>query len=425
MPFKRLDALQLASRLVGWLNHDFCPGANRWVHWMKHPTVPLIVAAFAALICGVMVNPSAILLAASLPIVLLLGVVWPWVALLGLRVELEFEHRRATEGEPTGVLLKIHNKCPWPVWGLTLDRGFRRFGRERTAWALARVAGWSTTQLRFEFTPDARGEFPCEPARTRTAFPFGLWHSERAVEIKSTLLVWPRVIPLESIPDSADLRESPDRMAPRRVGDMGDLMGTRLFRQGDSLRRVHWSQTARQGKMIVCERQAAAQSAVQVVVDLDPNSHSVPGPDGTLEWTIRVAASICDCLRKNHAWVECVVGSDRIIWPEGAVGRQRLLDHLARLPFEGRALSPSATKPARLGLLQFVCTTPRGMATGVARGPVQTTRFVAVDSTSEAESDIARPHAAIRLVVGDNPLGENPATRFRQEWERSCHASAR
>ncbi|RPI80894.1 MAG: DUF58 domain-containing protein, partial [Planctomycetaceae bacterium] len=238
----------LAARLVGILNHDFCPGANRWVYWLKHPAVPLVAAAGAALICGVMVNANALIVGLALVAVLVLGCVWPWIVVRGLRAELEFDHARGREGEPSGVRVRISNRCPWPALGLALERGFSRFGSEEKGVALARIAGWSNTEFRWEFTPDSRGEFPCEPCRLVTAFPFGLWRAARPVRVVAPLLVWPRIVPLASIPDAADLTPAEEGLSPRRVGQTGDLMGTRGFREGDSLRRVHWPQTARQGR---------------------------------------------------------------------------------------------------------------------------------------------------------------------------------
>ena len=33
------------NRVDDFLNYDFCPWANRWVYWMKHPLVGVAVVA--------------------------------------------------------------------------------------------------------------------------------------------------------------------------------------------------------------------------------------------------------------------------------------------------------------------------------------------------------------------------------------------
>jgi uncharacterized protein (DUF58 family) len=62
-------------------------------------------------------------------------------------------------------------------------------------------------------------------------------------------------------------------MSDRTAGETGDLLGTRLFRAGDSLRRVHWVQTARQQQLVVTERQSPAGSVVRVCVDTAAESY--------------------------------------------------------------------------------------------------------------------------------------------------------
>lgn len=189
--------------------------------------------------------------------------------------------------------------------------------RERPAWRLARVAGWATTEFEWSFIPRCRGEYPSQPPRLVTGFPFGLRHASRPVTVEQPLLVWPQIVPLETLLDAAETRPSDDFCSDHRVGDSGDMTGTRPFRDGDSLRRVHWAQTARHGRMIVCERQAPAQSAIRVEFDSDQHLHRGSGGNSTLEWSIRLAASICAAYHRENAHVECCFGHEviPIIWP--------------------------------------------------------------------------------------------------------------
>jgi len=439
MPRAFIKLLELGSHVAGALNHDFCPGANRWVYWLKHPSVPLIAAAVAALICGVFVNPQAFVLAAALTGVLVLGALWPWLALRGLTAELEFDRSRGVEGEPAGVRLRIRNRSPWPVWGLALDRGFRRFARDNRPFALARVGGWSTQEYRFHLIPEARGEYPTEPVALRTSFPFGLWSAEASVQVASSLLVWPRIIRLESIPDAADLSQASDRVSSNRVGDQGDLMGTRLFRPGDSLRRVHWVQTARLGRMIVCERQLAAQSAVCLEVDLDPAHHSPPGRDGTLEWTLRLAASIADALHGHQARVELESAAGRFVWPEGVAGRRRGLDQLARIPFAGMEGAIPGGRRGSAALIRFVCTTPTGWqarvgrsgSAGVNTGGIRVMLVVPEGTHPTTLPPLPRGSCVVwagelpgATAADGSPADEERTRQIRRQWERSCHAQA-
>ena len=436
------------SRLADLLTHDFCPGANRWVDWLKHPSVPLFLGLGMSLATAVCLAASAWILVCGLGLVLLLGGVWPWVSLRGIQARLEFQQSRGVEGEPTPAVLEIINRSPWPVWGLTLKQGFRRWPGVGPAWALARVAGWSTSRVPFDFVPDSRGEYPCGLPCVTTSFPFGLWLASRPVVVQNPLLVWPRRCELASIPDAPDVREWSDNLSARRTGDQGDLTGTRLFRPGDSLRRVHWAQTARHGRLITAERQAVAQSAATVELHLDSESHSTPGPQGTLEWTIRVAASVCSVLQAQHAAVDLCLAGERIPVVGDGVLRQRWLDRLARVPHEGL---PASSRRASFGKgrgLRLFCTTFAGMThdrAGVQGGGW----WIVVQPGGEAaEGETVLTGAgrvAVRLVLPVSMAGEDLVSdgvedssagaglhqawerielQFRQQWEQSCHGMA-
>jgi hypothetical protein len=175
--------------------------------------------------------------------------------------------------------------------------------------------------------------------------------------------------------------------------------------------------------LIVCERQAAAQSAVRVELDVTSEAHRGTGSEGSLEWTIRAGASICECLRSHHAHVECWLGGEVIAVGETNLGRVRLMDRLARVPFTGAAGSAKSVAPGRGDILRIVCTTPVGQA--ARRGSVvdrQTTRWVMISSPALPADAMDAGGAVIRLRTGD---GHDPASQFSRDWERFCHAATR
>lgn len=323
------------------LTYDFCPQANRWFDSMKRPIASLGLAAVAALACAIFVKPLAFVAFCAVLLVVLLGYFWPSIAVRGLSCAVRFRQSRVTEGEPVRAVVKITNRWPWPVWGLAVEGGFAandsatppvaaNSASANESVALACVAGWSTSEFEWEFVPLCRGEYPLETPQLVTGFPFGLRKAGVLVKVEHKLLVWPRLIPLETLLDAAETRPSDDIFSEHRAGDSGDMTGTRLFRDGDSLRRVHWAQTARQGRMIVCERQAAAQSAIRVVFDSDPHLHRGQGPDSTLEWSIRIAASICAAYHRENSHVECCFGHETIPLQAGSSGMKSFLDALSR-----------------------------------------------------------------------------------------------
>jgi uncharacterized protein (DUF58 family) len=111
----------------------------------------------------------------------------------------------------------------------------------------------------------------------------------------------------------------------------------RPYRRGDPLRRIHWPQTARHDRLVVCELQRQAAPALQVVLDVHDDVHSGPGPDGSREWAIRIAASFLERGIEQGADVEAVLGG-RAVAPRGgsvATRRALVLDALAEIGPEG------------------------------------------------------------------------------------------
>ena len=455
----------LGQRLSRLLTYDFCPWANQWVYWMKRPIASLSFAAVAALTCAVFVKPLALVAFGAVVLVVLLGYLWPAIAVRGLTCRLRFQQRRITEGESAVALVTIINRWPWPVWGIAIEGGFGgkfsaadNSSSNHGSVALARVPGWSTSEFQWEFVPICRGEYPLVPPTLVTGFPFGLRKASRPVTVQQTVLAWPRLIPLETLLDAAETRPSDDLFSDQRVGDSGDMSGTRLFRDGDSLRRVHWAQTARQGRMIVCERQAAAQSAIRVVFDSAPHLHRGISGEGTLEWSIRIAASVCAAYHRENASVECCFGHETIPLRSGSNGMKTFLDTLAKwkpcdnehdphgrsvrhgdgsrsemsvVRHEAHCDHEHASHQCRrihhrnCGVFQLTITTDLGLEHRTEHRHVHgDQRLIVLNTAAFAEScaicgEEHRPPNRLSIVL-DRP--DDVVSDFRRKWRQVCHA---
>lgn len=403
----------LLGRAQDALHYDFCPWANPWVYWMKHPLWSLSLALAASIICGVIVNPNVLIVSGVLLVSMSLGVTWPWVTMHGVSGAIEIERRRCCEQKPVTVRLRITNRWPWPVWGLYVDGGF--FDDAQPVLALSRIGGWSTSEFDWTFVPTRRGVYPQSPPAIATKFPFGLTQASRPLGVSGRLIVWPETCALKSLPDAVELDFREDRLTDRQAGQQGDLLGTRLFRQGDSLRHVHWAQTARQGRLIVCERQAAARCALRVVIDLQAEHHQNVGTSAsTLELVLRLAASICESLHRQHAAIECWLGDRQFTLDSGSHSLRMLLDALAAVPVAGVSHG-LPLRPVREDVWTVAVTTERGCQTPVLHS---VRRIVVVSAGS--------PPACVEC--GRNCwLSIAPTEHWREEfphrWRRACHVA--
>jgi uncharacterized protein (DUF58 family) len=332
---------QAAEQLDRALRTDFCPWMNRWVYWVKEPFWCVVLAAVLSLSVGLFINPVALLLTAVLVLLGGLAAALPWLTMRGLDCVVTVDQSRGRVGESLGVRLRIRNRRFWPAWGVSLSGGFptnrgdlAMNPQKASGVALARIPGRAEVEYVWRMTPVSHGSYPLSIPELETAFPFGIFRSSRAVRVEGRTIVWPATVAISGLPDAPAETGREEVMSDRTAGETGDLLGTRLFRPGDSLRRVHWAQTARQQQLVVSERQSPAGSAVRVCVDTAADSY--PGEQsggayrgGTWELVIRVAASVCESLHQQHGRVDLLLGNNRFEAGESGLAFRQLMDALS------------------------------------------------------------------------------------------------
>ena len=412
-------ATSLSKRLFSIANRNYFPWADRYVYWLKQPIGWLIVGAFAALLIGVFLAPQGWVMFAALTTLIAIGVVWPWVSMRGITCQMSFKRRRATEGDTVQVILRIRNIYPWPVWGLAVEGGFLAEHvtdtDDSTAVALARIPGWSTNEFVWDFEPTRRGQYPTSKTDVSNAFPFGIWSAKKSIDVVSRIIVWPLTVKLSSIPLVGGNEFSSAGVMMDRAGHEGDILAVRPYRQGDSLRDVHWAQTARHNRFIVYERQSAARRDIEVVIDTDPTIHEDCAQSNSLEWGIRVGASLIREFHQ-HGWnVTCTVQPQK----HTNVGPQRsrlesTLDRLATLvPDETTIPIESLVNGKAKPTFRIIVTTAARMEQVSSQSDLgSATRFVVLDTQSTGE------HRSAWLNINCN---EDVASQLRKEWERRCH----
>lgn len=158
----------------------------------------------------------------------------PWLAKRGVDLHLTFDIRRCRVGQPVLVRLRVRNRWPIPVWGLSVVRGFalRESVDTDEGVSLARVPGWATVEYSWPFMPRIRELYPLTSPQIKTGFPFGLYQAARKETVDGHIVVWPKTVMLSGLPDAADTRQSDEQLADRRVGDFGDMLVLDNFVRG-------------------------------------------------------------------------------------------------------------------------------------------------------------------------------------------------
>ena len=144
-----------------------------------------------------------------------------------------------------------------------------------------------------------------------------------------------------------------ERDGKTRRGEGMDFHGVREYQPGDPLRRVHWATSARRGKLAVVEFERAYQQDVCIVIDLLKGTNYGSGRDSTLEYAVKVAATLADRTLRAGGGVKLITQNDNLTVkpresdPEAA--RFRLFDRLARLQCDAESSLADALTAARRG----------------------------------------------------------------------------
>lgn len=320
------------------LNYDFCPQFNDYVYWLKKPFGWVICGALFSALVGWLIGPQGFVLMWSFIALLIIGSVWPWLGMKGLDCSLRFKTSRTHEGEPLLAILEVKNRWPIPMFGLMVEGEFLQDiidEDDKIAVGLQRIPGWSVCQFEWSFNPQRRGKLPIELPLIANGFPFGIYRAEKSVDVNEQTIVWPKRHALQGQPSLDGQQFNIEGLMSDRFGQDGEVIGVRNYRQGDSLRNIHWQKTASGGQLIVKERQICAQKPIRIILDLTPKTHRGQGSQSSYEWAIRAAGNMCQQLHRGHSHIEviCVGIPDEFTSrSSNRNGMPGLLDFFAMLP---------------------------------------------------------------------------------------------
>ena len=196
-------------------------------------------------------------------------------------------------GDDVPVRLELEVDGNIPAGSLVVRERIARLGERETA--LDRRSGKLVGMYTLPNVP--RGRYPVEGAHVVLEDPFSLERIEVPLPTSESILVYPRLVELDSLFSESGSRALEGRRLLLRRTTGFDLHSVREYEQGESLRRVHWPSTAKRAQLMVKELEDAPRDEVAVVLDADASIVTGRPPDSTFELQVRAAGSIL----KAHA----------------------------------------------------------------------------------------------------------------------------
>jgi uncharacterized protein (DUF58 family) len=276
-------------------------------------------------------------------------------------------HPRAFEDDQVDVTFAFENRSRLPIFHPEVEDWFVPDKEPRRRAPLPGLLPGRTRALA-KYRASCfgkRGSYRIGPAFARVACPLGLFPRDVRLEetvgerrSRSELVVFPRAVPLPPLPASGRSFPFSSSATSRQAGPSAEVLSVREYRAGDSLQRVHWPTSARQGKLAVLELELAHTRDVTIFVDLDRRTLRGLGRRSTLEYSVRIAASAAAAYLAQGDRVGLFAsGREPLVVPPaaGEAHLAFLLERLAHLRLEGEtdfervladhagALSPGST----------------------------------------------------------------------------------
>lgn len=141
-----------------------------------------------------------------------------------------------------------------------------------------------------------RGVFNIEDTTIIGADLFGTYHYSNVIHIKSEVIVLPHPIDMDAYIEKVD--ESQGERIVRRfiLEDPFITAGVREYTLRDSMNKVHWGITARQGQLMVRNNEATSKQSLTIILNNQLYREQLREPirDERLEYAIRIAAGELD-----------------------------------------------------------------------------------------------------------------------------------
>lgn len=245
---------------------------------------------------------------------------------------------RVMQGEWFAVDISLSNRR-WAIgsWMLVIEDHWHH-GSEHLfpIIVFTRVGPSQERTGRYQLRLLPRGRHVCGPVRLLTRFPLGLVERSYVMQCPGELLVYPRIGRLTSQwhREQLDADELVQNTRPRAGAFEDEFHRLREYRQGDSLRAIHWRTTARRNQLMVRENHQMRDLDLALVLDLwlpaAPTAADLANVELALSFAATVSVEHCQKSRESSLFIG--IAGQHARWWCGAAGPQtmpQLLDEFA------------------------------------------------------------------------------------------------
>lgn len=231
------------------------------------------------------------------------------------------------EEEQVEVTIILTNNSLFPQYGVEVVEYIETpYGEKiKNSIIVSKIASRSKHIEKYCFIPPIRGKYNFEKLIIKSSFPFGIISSSYYIKSKEEIKIFPKSIKLPNNFNLKGERINLDSNSKVIFGELSDFIGTRDYRIEDNIKMIHWPSSVRQGKLIVKEYDFTLSSNAIISIDLNKNSNIGKLKESTLEYGIKIVASIATHILTSSLSTLSFIGEGKkeYFLPEGG-GRTQL-----------------------------------------------------------------------------------------------------
>lgn len=289
----------------------------------------LAVAAWAVSLGVLAARPELFLVA--LPSLLVLATLARRVPIPRCSIVHRISSDRLFEGGTTTVTVTVSARSPVALVELVgplPPAAHLRSGRHR---AVMTLRAGDAVEWRYDLRFPRRGVHDLGTIAVRVRDRLGLRTWEHRHVDPMAVRVYPRIVPLRSLPRPFHTQPSVGDYVSSELGEGIEPGDIRQFAPGDRIKHVNWRASLRLGQLYVTQRQRERNA--DVVLMLDTLAEVGVPPETTLDQGVRAAASLATAYLARKDRVGLITYGGVMSWVRpgsGATQYERLVDGLLR-----------------------------------------------------------------------------------------------
>jgi uncharacterized protein (DUF58 family) len=257
-----------------------------------------------------------------------------WLLLAYFTVHLQLSRKvvsRINEGDTLEVALKIQSRGFLPVFNFILEDNFSSslLDQEKKSFFIGYLGLKSSCKIKYDYLCFKRGEYKIGPFIVYFFDPLNLLFFKRIYNVYSEVVVYPQIFKIEKFPAlTRSILPWFGIETARSSGDEDEFYGVREYKEGESVKKIHWISSARKNNLIVKQYQLQSFFGTTIIFNLEKSKNLGEGKESVAEYIIKIAASVAYHLTERGVSIELLVHIGEMVHLPFNKGQEHLEDIL-------------------------------------------------------------------------------------------------